>query len=97
MTHKELYTAFAEKFGDTTDAGREKVEYIIDTMISEAMKGSCAFGKTGTFKVAQVSAKPARLNVANPMKPGTSYDVPAKPARTKLTFSLSKQGKLLGA
>lgn len=97
MTEKELYAAFTEKFGDTADAGREKVEFVINTIVAEAMKGKCAFGKIGTFSIQEVKAKPARLHVENAMKKGTYYDIAAKPARQKLSFSLSKSGKLLGA
>ena len=97
MTEKELYEAYRVEFGVTADEARKSVEFVTNTIVEQAMAGKAAFGKVGTFKVAQVAAKPARLNVENPMKKGTYYDVAAKPARTKLTFSLSKSGKLLGA
>ncbi len=97
MTESELFKAFGEQFDETANASREKVEFIIDTLVEEAMKDKASFGKYGTFKVQAVKARPARLNVENALKPGTFYDIPAKPARTKLAFSLSKKGKLLGA
>jgi len=98
MTEKELYAKFSEKFGETADAGREKVEFVIDTIVKEAMEnGKAAFGKNGTFKRKDVKATAARLNVENALVPGTFYDIPAKPARTKLAFELSKSGKKIGA
>jgi len=97
MTEKELYQAFGEMFDETAASAREKVEFVIDTIVEEAMKGKASFGKVGTFKAQEVKARPARLGVKNPLVPGAFYDIPAKPARTKLIFSLSKSGKLLGA
>ena len=98
MTEKELYSAYQAEFGVTADEARKSVEFVTNTIVEEAMtNGKAAFGKTGTFKRADVAAKPARLGVANPLVPGATYDIAAKPARTKLTFTLSKSGKLIGA
>ena len=98
MTEKELYAKFCEKFGETSDAGREKVEFVIDTLIKEAMEnGKASFGKVGTFKRKDVKATVGRKNVENALVPGTFYDIPDKPARTKLAFELSKSGKKIGA
>jgi len=103
MTESELYSAFQEEFNVTSKEARTQVEFVINTIVEEAMKGKCSFGKVGTFKATDVKAKPAkpaRYNVPNPIHPGTFYDVPAKPAepaRKKLSFTLSKKGKLLGA
>lgn len=98
MTEKELYAAFGAEFELTADAARTQVEFVIDTIIEEAMTtGKSAFGKAGTFKRKDVKAVAARTNVPNALVPGKFYDVAAKPARTKLSFELSKSGKLLGA
>jgi len=97
MTEKELYSAYQAEFGVTADEARKSVEFVTDTIVAEAMKGKCAFGKVGTFKAADVKATAARLNVENALVKGTYYDIAAKPARQKLSFSLSKSGKLLGA
>ncbi|RLA81353.1 MAG: hypothetical protein DRG78_09305 [Epsilonproteobacteria bacterium] len=97
MTEKELYSAYQAEFGVTADEARKSVEFVTNTIVTEAMKGKCAFGKVGTFKVADVKAVAARTGVKNALVPGATYDVAAKPARKKLSFGLSKSGKLIGA
>ena len=97
MTEKEVIAAFADKTGKTLVEAKELIEAYTSLVVETAMNGKCAFGKVGTFKVADVAAKPARLNVENALVKGTYYDIAAKPARTKLAFGLSKSGKLIGA
>jgi nucleoid DNA-binding protein len=98
MTDKQLKELVAQKFENISKKEiSEIITVTIDAIVTETMEnGKCAFGKVGTFKRADVAAKPARLGVKNALTGGT-YDIEAKPARTKLSFSLSKSGKELGA
>lgn len=97
MTEKEVIAKFAELRECSVSEAKETINAYIELVVDAAMTdGKCAFGKIGTFKRADVKATPARTGVKNALTGGT-YDVPAKPARTKLAFGLSKSGKLIGA
>lgn len=97
MTEKEVIAKFAEARGVSAAEAKETIDTYIDIVVDAAMTdGKCNFGKIGTFKRADVKATAARTGVKNALTGGT-YDVPAKPARTKLAFGLSKSGKLIGA
>ena len=96
MTNQELINKVAEDRGLTKVEAKELVEYLTNTIVEVAMKdGKVPFGKFGNFKKVEVKAKPAREG-RNPTT-GDKIQIPAKPARAKLTFSLSKAGKELGA
>lgn len=102
MTEKEVIAEFASRMGyegsakEIDEQARKAIDTYTSLVVNTGMTGKCAFGKIGTFKVGQIAAKPARTGVKNALTGGT-YDVAAKPARTKLTFVLSKSGKLIGA
>jgi nucleoid DNA-binding protein len=98
-TDKELKALVAGKLeGVSLTTVTDVINAYNETIVEEVIDGSgkAVVGKFGTFSRTDVDAKPARIGVENPMKKGTTYDVPAKPARTKLTFKLSKSGKDLG-
>jgi len=98
-TDKELKAKVAEKLeGVSLSTVTDVINEYTKTIIEEVFDGSgkAVIGKFGSFSKGYVAAKAERKNVANPMKPGTFYDVPAKPERNKLSFSLSKSGKELG-
>ncbi|MFA7128012.1 MAG: HU family DNA-binding protein [Sphaerochaeta sp.] len=93
MTEKELYTALAGKVEITQDKSREIIEALVEIITTN---DKVVIGKIGTFEMAKVKATPARTGVKNPLTGGT-YDIPAKPERKKLKFTLSKSGKTIGA
>lgn len=102
MTEKEVIAAYAEKMGfegsekSKLEQAKKCIDTYLDLVVGTAMEtGSCTVGKIGAFKRGEVAAKPAKLGVKNALTGGT-YDVEAKPARTKLLFSLSKAGKRIG-
>lgn len=104
MTEKEVIVEYAKRMRfegtekEIEEQSRKSINTYVGLLVDTAMaEGKCSFGKVGTFKSADVKAKPARLHVENALVPGTYYDIAAKPARTKLMFSLSKSGKLIGA
>jgi len=97
MTEKEVIAKYAELMDMTLGDAKTAIDTYTKLVVDTAMTGKCSFGKIGTFKKADVAAKPARTGVKNALVPGATYDVAAKPARTKLTFGLSKSGKLIGA
>ena len=98
MTEKEVIAKFAEVRGITVAESKETIDAYLTLVVDTAMAdGKCSVGKIGTFKRADVKATAARIGVKNALVPGATYDVAAKPARTKLAFSLSKSGKLIGA
>jgi len=97
MTEKEIIAKVAEDRGLSLTESKELVNYFVDLYVNGTQEdGKMVFGKVGTFKMVDVKATPARTGVKNPLTGGT-YDVAAKPARKKLTFSLSKSGKFIGA
>ncbi len=96
MTEKEVIAKVATDKGITPVEAKELVDYIVGLYVDTAMEtGKCTFGKVGTFKRSDVKATEARVG-RNPHS-GAAVNIAAKPARTKLSFSLSKPGKLIGA
>lgn len=99
MTEKELYKKLEETGAVEKGQAANVVKAITDIIVEEAItdpKG-VVLGKLGTFKSKDVAAKEGKKNVPNPMKPGTTYDIAAKPARKSLTFGFSKGAKAIGA
>ena len=97
MTEKEVIAKYAELMNLSLADSKTAIDTYLNLVVDTAMAdGKCTFGKIGTFKRADVKATAARTGVKNALTGGT-YDVAAKPARTKLAFGLSKSGKTIGA
>lgn len=93
LTKTQIITEIAE----TTELSKKDVALVVDTLAdlikkSLGKKGAGTFTFPGILKVYKqhVKAKPAQKHVANPLKPGTFTDRPAKPAHDRVKIKALK-------
>jgi nucleoid DNA-binding protein len=87
----EILNTIAEK----TQLSRQQVSAVFDALgevLADSLRSSGAFTLPGLVKISKktVPARPARMGVPNPFKPGETRDVPAKPASTKISVRALK-------
>lgn len=87
LTKTEIVAALVEK----TNLPKADVTLVFDAMCdlirqSISPSGVGSFMLPGLLKLErkEVPAKPARMGVPNPFKPGETRDIPAKPASVKI-------------
>ena len=85
LTKSELTVALAED----CDLTKKQVTAVLESLaatIENSLSGCGLFVLPGLLKIEKktVPAKPARIGVPNPFKPGELMDVKAKPATTKI-------------
>ena len=93
LTKTQIIAEIAEK----TELPKKDVISVMDSLSelikkSLAKKGAGSFILPGVLKVYKqhVKAKPAQKNVANPLRPGTFSDRPAKPAHDRVKIKALK-------
>ena len=85
LTQSELTVAIA----DDCDLTKKQVTAVLESLaanIESGLNGCGRFVLPGLLKIEKkhVPARPARMGVPNPFKPGELMDVKAKPATTKI-------------
>ena len=85
MTKSELLINIAAD----CDLTKQQVAAMLDSLtanIKKSLAGCGSFALPGLVKIEkkQVPARPARMGVPNPFKPGELMDIKAKPAYTKV-------------
>jgi nucleoid DNA-binding protein len=96
LTKAEIVAALVDK----TNLPKADVVLVLDAMCdlireSVSASGPGTFMLPGLLKIErkEVPAKPARLGVPNPFKPGETRDIPAKPASVKIRMVALKSLK----